>query len=240
MQRVTALFCGLLRDAGQKIRFTGQSAAGQTRIDTTDYTLRLSMADGALALQLDASVEDSDQKPGTVLARLIRAASAVLRPSAIRWRDGARLLDIATWLSAFRPVQPRRVPPTGQAVTARRPDTVGVAIWPDRPCDLPPARRRAALPDSMTTRFARWHPTTSPAPAANRVGPEPLPHRLSSWTLNGTIGLLCPPAGASMAVLNLTRRADLRLNLLAFALTLGILSLQQSGALAAGMRALGF
>lgn len=102
-------------------------------------------------------------------------------------------------------------------------------------------RAKATSPrDSNAARYARWQPAPQPAPAANRVGPEPLLHRLSSWTLTGTVAALCPPAGASMAVLTLARRADLRLNLHALTLTLVILSLHQSGALTSAMRALGF
>jgi hypothetical protein len=240
MQRVTALFCGLMRDYGQTIRFTGQSAAGQTRIDTSDYTLRLSVSDGVLSMQLDATGDEPARRPECLLARLVRAASAVLRPSAIRWREGSPTLDIATWLSAFRPVQPRRVRPQPRHGTAGRTGPVGVAIWPDRPCDLPQPRRVATTRDGTAERFAHWRPMSDPASATNRVDPETLLHRLSSWALAGTTAVLYPPAGVSMAVMTLGRRADLRLNLHALTLTLVILSLHQSGALATTIRALGF
>ena len=118
-------------------------------------------------------------------------------------------------------------------------------VWPNRPQDIAAERGVAARTGHEARRIAAkrryeaWRPAAQAPEPENRFEPEPLPCRLSSWTLTGVTAVLCPPAGASLAVLNIAKRANLRLNLHALTLTLVILSLHLLGALAGILRSVG-
>ncbi|MFP4239796.1 MAG: hypothetical protein ACLFRZ_10890 [Rhodosalinus sp.] len=58
----------------------------------------------------------------------------------------------------------------------------------------------------------------------------PIEARLATWTVNASVALLAPPVGASLAVYNLCRGEDFRLNAHALALTGTFISLAASGA----------
>lgn len=244
MQRVTALFRGLLQDGGHVIQFVGQSANREIRIDTSELKLCVAAADTTLAVHLERPDLEDGRLARCVellLARLVRATCQVLRPSGIRWLDRDRSLPIDIWLSAFCPVKPRRVRITRRTGSTMRPARAGVRVWPDRPEDTVD-RHSIALQqsrqDATAQRFEDWHPAATPR-AENRFPAEPLPYRLSAWALTGVTTALCPPAGASLAILNVAKRANLRLNLHALTLTVVILALQQSGAVAELIRATG-
>lgn len=67
------------------------------------------------------------------------------------------------------------------------------------------------------------------ADAFNMFERESLPRRMTSWALTGVTAWTFLPAGAAMAVLNLTKGTNLRLNALAMTLSVSAVTLYASG-----------
>jgi len=246
MRRVSSLLIGLLDGFGHRVERSCQSAAHGTRIETADFVLRAERDSTRIRLGLTAISQPPDgrgRETAALLARIVRALCPAFEPQSIRWNDEDTAHSAKEWLCAFQAPPSRRAASTRRSGETVRRHGAGVAVWPDRPQDFVPEPRTTLEGSNgmpQPARYLAWSAHQTPPPADNRFAREPLPLRICSWTLTATAAALFPPAGASMAVLNITKRANLRLNLHVLTLTLVILSLHESGALAVPMRSLGF
>ncbi len=246
IQRVSALIAGALKGMGQTVELASHSAAKKSRIETSEYVFRLNIEGDMLKILLMPNGAEDRRGHDTevLLARLVRMICPVLEPSLIYWNDTCTPQRTAEWLATFKLLHTCGTSAPNGAAQERPEAGTPVLLWPNRPHDFGGERAcggaTVSPPEPQRHRYETWNARGSSVAPRNRFGPEPLACRAGSWTLTAVTAILFPPAGASMAVLNIGKGANLRLNLHVLTLTLIILSLQQSGALATTLRMLGF
>ncbi|THH38277.1 hypothetical protein E4Z66_01510 [Aliishimia ponticola] len=249
------LFAGLMHGLGHPVTAIEKPGNLQITLKSEKFRLMLRSDEASLFMSiiaLKANDPAASQDAEYLLARLIGAVNTVLHPVAIRWQNSEEPIDARSWVSRVVPIRPRRAMRRAGKVTAR-PQEEFVQVYPNRPWDAPNRARFAAI--DGTVNVVPLHGETS-AETAEKVAlyqqlempqddqtgtrkSEALPVRLCSWALTGVTAALMPPAGASLAVINLVKGSDVWLSVQALVLTVIILGLYQSGVLAQAFAALG-
>ncbi|WP_371036504.1 hypothetical protein [Rhodosalinus sp. FB01] len=181
--------------------------------------------DALISVRLVAHAPDTDGTPDTtsaVLAQMLHLLVDRTYAHFVRLPGRSGLMTGERFQTEFRLVSP----PTVLIGAGNSEDDASVdARFPD-------------IEETGDRLEAEWLRLDPPEPDARRFWQDivedrpqlPIEARLATWAVNGTVAIFSPPVGASLAVYNVLRGEDFRLNTHALTLTSVFLTLAAAGA----------
>lgn len=250
-----------LEDYGHQVERQSVIDAGQARVVTSQYLVKLSLDERRYRDRSDArragkrpakarhrleiemtpaaeGYEDRDISELMLVVMLYRMVD-ICNTELIEWMDPGTVLTVDQFLSAFTNVSPHRVHgsggPRGPGFASSAETAPDAAGHHDELAE--DASRMVELTEDEALALAFRAPGGFDAGEGLSPGQEAQSdiRRLAIWGMTGMIAVLSTPVAASMAAVNLVRGEDFRLNTQVLSLTGLLVVLNSSGALASAV-----